>query len=55
MTDSDNSGWVSVIERLVLVFSVQFSFPGLETGSVGYRRFRSLGGEKGEQAAAGPF
>jgi len=54
MTDSHNSGWVSVIERLVvLIFGVQFLLPGLETGSVEYRRFQSPGGEKGEQA--GPF
>jgi len=46
---------VSVIERLVLVFGVQFLFPGLETGSVKHRRFWSLGGEEGEQATAGPF
>jgi len=55
MTDSHNSGWVSVIKRLFLVFGVQFSLPGLETGSVEHRRFWSLGGEEGEQATAGPF
>jgi len=54
VTDSHNSGWVSVIERLVvLIFGVQFLLPGLETGSVEYRRFRSPGGERGSRLQLG--
>jgi len=55
MADSYDLGWILVIECLFLVFGVQFSFPGLDTGSVEHRRFRALGGEAGEQAAVGRF
>jgi len=53
MTDSNDSGWVLVIDCLVLVFGVQFSLPGLETGSVEHGRFRALGGEAGSRLQLG--
>ena len=46
---------MSVIERLVLVFCVQFSLPGIQTGSVEHRRFGALDGEERARATAGLF
>jgi len=53
MADSNDSGWVLVIERLFLVFGAQFSLPGLETGSVEHRGFGLLVAKRGSRLQLG--
>jgi len=49
----DDSGWLSVIERLVLVFGVQFSLPGLDMGSVEHKGFVLSAAKRGSRLQLG--
>ena len=53
MADIDDSDWVSIIKRLVLVFGVQFSLPGLEMGSVEHKGFVLLAAKRGSRLQLG--
>jgi len=47
MANIDDSGLVSVIERLVLVFGVQFSLPRARDGALSIEDFRLLVAKRG--------